>query len=51
VSDVEITETTWASLDKGMDVNTHQQVWGSEFGSLKFEKQTSFAAEVPLDQL
>ncbi|MEO0538847.1 MAG: chromophore lyase CpcT/CpeT [Cyanobacteria bacterium P01_A01_bin.123] len=47
VSDVEITETTWASLDRGLDVNTHEQVWGSEHGSLKFEKQESFAHEVP----
>jgi CpeT protein len=47
VSDVEITESTWISLDKGLDVNTHQQVWGSEHGSLKFEKRESFAHEVP----
>lgn len=44
---VEITETTWASLDKGLDVQTHQQVWGSEFGPLRFIKQESFAHEVP----
>jgi CpeT protein len=44
---VEITETTWVSLDKGMDVNTHQQVWGSTFGPLRFEKRESFAHEVP----
>ena len=47
ISDVEITETTWSSLDRGMDVNTHQQIWGSEFGSLFFEKRQSFAAELP----
>ena len=29
---VEITETPWLSLDKGLDVNTHQQVWGSTTG-------------------
>jgi CpeT protein len=46
VSDVEITESTWVSLDRGLDVNTHQQVWGSEHGSLKFEKRESFAHEV-----
>lgn len=44
---VEITETTWVSLDKGMDLNTHQQVWGSTFGPLRFEKRESFAHEVP----
>jgi CpeT protein len=47
ISDVEITETTWKSLDRGMDVNTHQQIWGSDFGSLSFEKRQSFAAELP----
>ncbi|MDJ0735013.1 MAG: chromophore lyase CpcT/CpeT [Nostocaceae cyanobacterium] len=48
VSDVEVTEQTWTSLDKGMDINTHQQVWGSEFGAFKFEKQESFADEIPV---
>ncbi|MEG4323364.1 MULTISPECIES: chromophore lyase CpcT/CpeT [unclassified Microcoleus] len=47
ISDVEITETTWSSLDRGMDVNTHQQIWGSDFGSLSFEKRQSFAGELP----
>jgi CpeT protein len=46
-STVEVTETTWASLDKGLDVNTHEQVWGSTFGALRFEKRESFAHEVP----
>ena len=46
-SQVEITETTWVSLDRGMDVNTHQQVWGGSFGPLRFEKRESFAHEVP----
>lgn len=46
-SEVEVTATTWVSLDKGMDVNTHQQVWGSTFGPLRFEKRESFAHEVP----
>lgn len=47
ISDVEITETTWSSLDRGMDVNTHQQIWGSDNGSLWFEKRQSFATELP----
>ncbi|MGI0484128.1 chromophore lyase CpcT/CpeT [Pantanalinema rosaneae CENA516] len=47
-SSVEITETTWVSLDRGMDINTHQQVWGSEHGPLCFEKRQSFAHEVPM---
>jgi CpeT protein len=46
-SEVEVTETTWASLDRGMDVNTHQQVWGSSFGPLRFDKLESYADEVP----
>ncbi|MDY7015291.1 MAG: chromophore lyase CpcT/CpeT [Cyanobacteriota bacterium] len=46
-SSVEITETTWVSLDRGMDVKTHQQVWGSTFGPLRFEKKESFDREVP----
>lgn len=48
VSEVELTEQTWVSLDRGMDINTHEQVWGSKAGPLKFEKQTSFADELPI---
>ncbi len=51
ISDVEITETTWLSLDRGMDMENHQQVWGSTFGPLRFEKRESFAHELPLDRL
>ncbi len=47
VSDVELTETTWVSFDRGMDLNSHEQVWGSAAGPLKFEKIASFAAELP----
>jgi CpeT protein len=47
VSAVEITESTWVSLDRGMDINTHEQIWGSAFGPLQFEKRESFAHEVP----
>ncbi|NEO63375.1 MAG: chorismate-binding protein [Moorea sp. SIO4G2] len=47
VSDVELTETTWISLDQGMDVNTHEHVWGSAAGHLRFEKRQSFADELP----
>jgi CpeT protein len=48
ISDVEIGEHTWVSLDKGMDIDTHEKVWGSAFGMLKFEKVTSFADEIIL---
>ena len=46
ISDVEITENTWVSLDKGMDIHTHEKVWGSAFGMLRFEKVASFADEI-----
>jgi CpeT protein len=46
ISDVELTESTWVSLDKGMDLHTHQKVWGSAFGMLQFEKIQSFADEI-----
>jgi CpeT protein len=47
VSDVELTENTFVSLDRGLDVDTHEQIWGSTAGALKFEKIQSFATEVP----
>jgi CpeT protein len=46
ISDVEIGENTWVSLDKGMDINTHEKLWGSAFGMLRFEKVANFAAEI-----
>lgn len=46
VSEVEITESTWVGLDRGMDINTHEQVWGSAFGPLRFEKKENFSDEV-----
>ncbi|MEO0771408.1 MAG: chromophore lyase CpcT/CpeT [Cyanobacteria bacterium J06649_4] len=51
VSHVELTEKTWVSLDQGMDLETHEHVWGSTEGALKFEKRESFADELPLDRL
>lgn len=47
VSEVELTETTWVSWDRGVDIDTHEQVWGSAAGPLKFEKRESFARELP----
>jgi CpeT protein len=47
VSEVEVTATTWVSLDRGMHPDTHEQVWGSIYGPLRFEKQQSFAEELP----
>lgn len=51
VSRVELTDQTWVSLDLGMDVDTHEHVWGSQEGALRFEKRESFASELPLDRL
>lgn len=51
VSHVEVTESTWLSLDQGMDLETHEHVWGSTEGALTFEKRESFASELPLDRL
>jgi CpeT protein len=48
VSDVEVTEKTWRSWDRGMDLETHEQVWGSESGALRFDKVQDFSAEVPM---
>ncbi|HBE20305.1 MAG TPA: chorismate-binding protein [Cyanobacteria bacterium UBA11149] len=48
VSDVELTETTFVTLDRGIDVTTQQQVWGSTVGPLRFEKRSCYASEVPL---
>ena len=47
VSSVELTETTWVSWDRGMDLKNHQQIWGSAMGPLKFTKRESFADELP----
>jgi CpeT protein len=46
VSEVELTDKTFVSLDRGMDVNTNEQKWGSNYGALKFEKITDFADEL-----
>ncbi|MGB3292836.1 MAG: chromophore lyase CpcT/CpeT [Phormidesmis sp.] len=51
VSHIALTENTWTSLDQGMDVETHEPVWGSTEGALRFEKRESFASELPLDRL
>ncbi len=47
VSQVELTASTWVGIDRGLDISSHQQVWGSEHGPLRFEKKQSFADELP----
>lgn len=51
VSSVELTETTWVSWDRGMDIQTREQVWGSAIGPLHFERKQSFANELPLSAI
>ena len=46
VSEATFTENTFVGWDRGMDVNNHQQIWGSAIGPLKFEKIQSFAEEL-----
>ncbi len=47
VSEVELTDKTFISWDRGIDINTNEQKWGSDHGALKFEKITDFADELP----
>ena len=51
VSEVEITENTWVSWDRGISLETGEQIWGSAIDRLKFEKRTSFADELPLSHI
>lgn len=44
---VKVTDSTWVSLDQGMDLETDEHVWGSTEGMLSFEKRESFAVELP----
>lgn len=46
ISEVVLTETTFDSWDRGMEVGTDLRVWGSDHGPLKFVKRESFAHEV-----
>ncbi len=46
VSDARFTETSFTGWDRGLDVETDEQVWGSAVGPLKFEKTENYAAEV-----
>lgn len=38
VSEVEVTQESWISRDRGYDPNTNKQIWGSEHGQLVFKK-------------
>ena len=47
VSEVDLTETTWVSRDRGFDVDSNAHIWGSAAGPLRFDKVRSFAHELP----
>ena len=47
VSEVDLTEKTWVSRDRGFDVDSHDHIWGSAAGPLRFDKVRSFAHELP----
>lgn len=47
VSEVEFTENTFVGWDRGRHIDTHEHIWGSAIGPLKFEKIQSFAEEIP----
>ncbi|BAZ38133.1 CpeT protein [Calothrix sp. NIES-4101] len=51
VSEVKLGEYTWSSLDKGMDIKTHEQVWCSTAEPLFFEKKQSFADEISVSNV
>lgn len=38
VSEVEVTQESWTSRDRGYDPDTNKQIWGSEHGQLIFKK-------------
>jgi CpeT protein len=47
ISEVELTASTFTCWDRGMDIETNRQVWGSEYGALKFDKVESYAVPSP----
>jgi CpeT protein len=48
VSEVEITASTWQSRDRGFEVGTQTQVWGSEHGHFLFEKVENYQSELEI---
>lgn len=51
VSQVEVSDGYWSSWDRGLHCETHEPVWGGEHGPMHFERQHSFADEVPTGEL
>ena len=51
VSDVQVSDGFWSSWDRGLDCETHERVWGGEYGPMHFERWQSFADDVPVESL
>ena len=49
VSEVEVTEHSWTSRDRGYDPNTNKQIWGSEHGKLIFKKIENISKTIEED--
>lgn len=48
VSEVTLGESSWISRDRGFDPETHEQVWGSTQGPLRFSKVRSLSEGLPV---
>ena len=51
VSEVEVTEESWVSRDRGYDPDTNKQIWGSEHGQLIFKKTKDIGEIITNDWL
>lgn len=45
-SQVTLTASTWVGMDKGYDVDSHEHIWGAEYGALCFQKIQDFSHEL-----
>ena len=43
VSEVELNKKQWISRDRGYDIKTNKQCWGSIHGLLKFDRVESYS--------
>ncbi len=51
ISEVEFDNQKWISLDKGFDISSDKQVWGSRNGSFKFKKVLSMGENLSKEWL
>ena len=51
VSEVEVTEESWVSRDRGYDPDTNKQIWGSEHGQLIFKRTEDIGEIITNDWL